>query len=145
MNKKNFLNGNVKTDWKAVFKKRIDNYIICDVIMGGSKYVTVPKELRETVGKSRIKQTHGEGNAKLKLDTNNVKLMEKVKRLKRNQKIYIRVIYPRVGGYFHTDTWKVIEIFDEYDVLEMSNRNCLFSSEIPQKEKTQEILEKPKI
>lgn len=144
MNEKDFFNGNVTVDWKAVFKKAIDNYIICDVIMGNSQYITVPVELRSVLNKTKIKQTHGEPDAKLKVDTNNIKLMEKVKKLKSKQKIYIRVNYPRRGGYFDTDTWKVIEIFDDKDLLEMSNKNCLFPNETPQNDKLQEALKKPK-
>lgn len=144
MIEKDFFDGNVTIDWRAVFKKAIDNYIICDVIMGNSRYITVPAELRSVLNKSRIKQTPGEADAKLKVDTNNIKLMEKVKKLKSKQKIHIRVKYPRRGGYFNINTWEVIEIFDDNDLLELSNKTGLFPSEIPQIYRPQETLEKPK-
>lgn len=141
MNEKKSWNGNVINRWKAVFKETIDDYIICDVYMGGAQYVNVPSELVLTLGKKRIKQYYGEEDAKIKLDTNNAKLIEKVKKLKSNQKFYVEVSYPRSGGYYNVDTWKVVEI---YDTLPETKRSYLFPSTQLSKPKVQELSEKTK-
>ena len=141
MNEKDFWDGNVIKCWKSVFKETIDGYIICDVYMGGAQYVNVPSELVLTLGKKRIKQYYGEEDAKIKLDTNNVKLIEKVKKLKSNQKFYVEVSYPISGGRYNIDRWKVIEI---YDTLPEPKKNYLFSSTELPNPKVKKVSEKPK-
>lgn len=77
--------------------------------------------------------------ADLKLDTNNSILMQKVELLKFRDKFYIKVRYPKRGGYYNEETWIVTDLLDEYDMVEGKNVNHLF--EDPQMVKKTSLFE----
>lgn len=117
----------IENTFEAKLKEKGEDYIVCDVTTVPSRYVTVPKELRNKYKKSRIRQTVVEKDVKMKFDKSNAKLVKKVKRLKCNRKFTIKISY-LLGEYYQTDLWEFIDIIEEKDVLIIEkNRPVLFT------------------
>ena len=93
----------------AVFKKREEDYIICDVIM-------------QDADVKKRKHRYGERNVKLRLDTTNPTLLEKAEVLRHKCKFHIVVKYPNIAGAFYDlSIWEVIDLLDDEDMLIREN------------------------
>lgn len=113
---------------EVTFKGLEDNYFICEIILGS------PRTRR--INNVRVTQKYGEANAKLKIPENNIELLSKVKAIRKNRKVIIRYRIPKGVSYYARDClgWELIDILDEIDLLELSNKKTLIPSEIPKRE-----------
>lgn len=120
------------------FKGLEGDCLICDIEWAKPKRV---KRIMEVDGNQVFKTVTERlisKNARIKLDINNHKLLEKIKSLKKNKKIYIEARIPANIDRQDTVKWELQNILDEIDLLELSNKNCLIQCEIPSRDELKE-------
>ena len=98
---------------------------------------TWEKVLVEEEGKEVIKRRkvpHTEENAKIKIDTRNRELLEKANMLVDGDIVNMYFYIPKNANYRDTDKWLIVDLSDEIDLLEKSNKSCLIKCDVPKKE-----------
>lgn len=111
------------------FKGLEGDYFICDIEWEKASKV---KKWEEVNGKMKLKSvTHHpiDKDVRLKLDTTNSKLLEKIDTFAKGE--VVRISY-RVYGRreYEIDTWEIIDVLDEIDLAELSNQNCLITTDV---------------
>lgn len=98
---------------------------------------TWEKVLVEEEGKEVIKRRkvpHIEENAKIKIDTTNKELLEKANMLVDKDIVNMYIYIPKNANYRDTNKWLIVDLSDEIDLLEKSNKSCLIKCDVPKKE-----------
>ena len=115
---------------EARFKKIEGDYIVCDLKLGNSikRKQMVDGKLKTITDKNIME------DVKIKLDLNNKDMIKKTKILKYKEKITLIFIRPPRIHHFDAKTYKLIEVLDEFDLLERRNRNALIKTHIPTRE-----------
>ena len=121
---------------EITFQGKEDDYIICDFEWSKPKKIEV-----KIKGKLKSTTYHPVAKmAKIKLDMSNPTLLEKVNMLTKRDVVYMK--YHIKAGDYDEDisAWTVIDIFDDIDKLDDSNKSHIFDSKvledkIPKKDK----------
>lgn len=124
----------IKESREITFKGLENNYLICDIEWAKAKRV---KRMVDVDGELKLKTVTDhplEKGAKIKLDISNPELLEKANLLVDGDIITISYRIPANVDQYDTDTWEIIDILDDIDLLEISNKHCLIPDEIPKKE-----------
>ncbi len=113
-----------------VYKGIEDGYLICDIEW------SAPRRQRIFIGDKRKMVTVRDEtiDAKIKLDTNNIKLLEKLRNFKKGEKLELEVLAPAFGHARDIDIFEVNDVLDIIDQLKRSNKHCLIKTPIPTKE-----------
>lgn len=119
---------------EIIFKGLEGENLICDFEWQKPKMLpTLVEEEGKTVIRKR-KHYFVEKNAKIKMDTTNKELLEKANMLVDGDTVNMYFYIPKNANYRDTDKWLIVDLYDEIDLLEMSNQNCLIECDVPQKE-----------
>jgi hypothetical protein len=116
------------------FRRLEGEYFVCDFEWQKAKKV---KKIVNVNGKNEIKNVtyHPvEKEAKIKLDINNQQLKEKAILLKKGDIISICYRISAWVDEYDISKWKIIDILDEIDLLEISNKHALIKCQVPMKE-----------
>lgn len=119
---------------EITFKSLEGANLICDFEW---QKPTWEKVLVEEEGKEVIKRRkvpHTEENAKIKIDTRNRELLEKANMLIDGDIVNMYIYIPKNANYRDTDKWLIVDLSDEIDLLEKSNKSCLIKCHVPEKE-----------
>lgn len=119
---------------EITFKSLEGANLICDFEW---QKPTWEKVLVEEEGKEVIKRRkvpHIEENAKIKIDTRNRELLEKANMLVDGDIVNMYFYIPKSANYRDTDKWLIVDLSDEIDLLEKSNKSCLIKCHVPEKE-----------
>lgn len=68
------------------------------------------------------------------LDKSNSLLLEKVNQLKEGDIVYLEYHIKKGVDSYNTENWQLLNILDEIDMIELSNKNCLFTQPVPERE-----------
>lgn len=119
---------------EITFKSLEGANLICDFEW---QKPTWEKVLVEEGGKEVIKRRkvpHIEENAKIKIDTRNRELLGKANMLVDGDIVNMYIYIPKNANYHDTDKWLIVDLSDEIDLLEKSNKSCLIKCHVPEKE-----------
>lgn len=72
-------------------------------------------------------------NNPILLDISNANLLEKVNLLEEGDIVYLKYHIEEGVDSYNTEKWKLLDILDDIDMLELSNENCLFTQPIPER------------
>lgn len=129
-----------KQIYNIFFKGVEDGYLICDIEW------SAPEKRKIKVGDKRKTITSRDEtiDAKIKLDTNNTKLLEKLKNFKKGENLELEVLVPAFGHTRDIDVFEVNDVLDIVDQLKRRNKNCLIERPIPTQEQIEKIKRKRK-
>lgn len=108
--------------------------LICDFEWEKPKMLPTPVEEGGRIVIRRRKHYFSANNVKIKMDTSNKELIEKANMLVDGDIVNMSFHIPQNANYYDTDKWLILDLSDEIDLLEISNRNCLMTCDVPEKE-----------
>lgn len=120
---------------EVTFRGLDGNNFICDIEWEKPKR---EKRLVEVDGTSVLKTVTCysiDKDVKIKLDTSNSNLLEKVSLLRNRDIIYIKFRIPKNSYRYKTDDWEIIDVLDDLNLLEYSEQYCLIKGDIPKRER----------
>ncbi len=120
---------------EVTFRGFDGNNFICDIEWEKPKR---EKRLVEVDGTSVLKTVtcySEDKDVKIKMDTSNPNLLEKVRELKNRDIIYIQFRIPKNSYRYKTEDWEILDVLDDLDLLEISEQNCLIKGDIPKRER----------
>lgn len=108
--------------------------LICDFEWEKPRMVKMLVEEEGKIVVKRKKQHFTAENVKIKIDTTNKELLEKATILVDGDIVNMYFHIPKNANYYDTDSWLIVELSDEIDLLEKNNQNCLIKCDVPKKE-----------